>query len=121
MSTEFGTVERSGRGIPAASTFPDPPLSRNHKDQAHPLQPQAKPPEEGDDGNGLPHPPVAGLLPHPPVAGLHVAEHEGLDLGIIKDDGLVLDVGVIAFYHHGEGREILQLNILHSLHHAVET
>ncbi len=34
--------------------------------------------------------------------GLHVAEHEGLDLGIIKDGGLVLDVGVGAFDQHGD-------------------
>ncbi len=56
---------------------------------------QAKPPEEVQDGNSL---------PLKPERRLRVAEHEGLDLGIIKDGGLVL-----------------QLNIVLLLHHAVET
>jgi len=38
-----------------------------------------------------------------------------------KNVGLGLDVGVVAFEEHGEARIILELDIVLSLHHAVET
>jgi hypothetical protein len=59
-----------------------------------------------------------GLL-HEPVGRLHLAEHEGLNQGIIKDGGLVLDVRVESLDQHGVPRQLLLLHIVFLLHHAV--
>jgi hypothetical protein len=72
---------------------------------------QAKVAQERNNGNGL---------PHEPVGRLHLAEHEGLHLGTVKDGGLVLDVRVESLDQHGVPRQLLQLHIVFLLHHAVE-
>jgi len=67
--------------------------------------------EEGHDDHGL---------PHKPVGRLHLAEHKLLQGRLLKDGGLVLDVGVEPLDEHGEAGMVLQLVVVFSLQHAVQ-
>ncbi len=71
---------------------------------------QSKPAKERHNRNSL---------PHEPVWGLHVGKHERLDLILVEDEDLFLHVRVEALEEHGQAREVLELDVVLPLHHAV--